>query len=25
MPAAAWINEPVTEPDIAQHPSREAA
>ena len=25
MPAAAWINKPATEPDITQHPSREAA
>lgn len=24
MPAAAWINKPATEPDITQHPSREA-
>ena len=25
MPAAAWINEPATEPDITQHPAKEAA
>ena len=25
MPGAAWINKPVTEPDIARHPSLEAA
>jgi putative transposase len=25
MPGAAWINKPVTEPDIVQHPSLEAA
>ena len=25
MPGAAWINKPVTEPDITQHPSKEAA
>ncbi|HWM99430.1 MAG TPA: hypothetical protein VNO54_20500 [Streptosporangiaceae bacterium] len=25
MPAAAWINKPVTEPDITSHPSLEAA
>jgi hypothetical protein len=25
MPGAAWINKPTAEPDITQHPSREAA
>jgi len=25
MPGTAWINKPATEPDITQHPSREAA
>jgi transposase len=25
MPGAAWINKPAAEPDIAQHPSKEAA
>ena len=25
MPAAAWINKPATEPDITQHPSKQAA
>jgi hypothetical protein len=25
MPATAWINKPVTNSDVAQHPPREAA
>jgi len=25
MPAAAWINKPPAEPDMTQHPSKEAA